>query len=158
MKASSSSKVSKDTKTVDDEERRVKEITNSAIQATAKRSQEYCNTYAEEEMKKLVAEEKQEDEKGMVSAKEEEEDDIQERLDAIIRESTVRNRKTRRKLLLLRADQIWRFNVKMGACLAWPRFIPRLDTLDSPGLARKILKWKKKTTIPTTTTITPQTL
>ena len=80
------SKVSKDTKTVDDEERRVKEITNSAIQATAKRSQEYCNTYAEEEMKKLVAEEKQEDEKGMVSAKEEEEDDIQERLDAIIRE------------------------------------------------------------------------
>ena len=80
------SKVSKDTKTVDDEERRVKEITNSAIQATAKRSQEYCNTYAEEEMKKLVAEEKREDEKGMVSAKEEEEDDIQERLDAIIRE------------------------------------------------------------------------
>ena len=78
------SKVSKDTKTVDDEERRVKEITNSAIQATAKRSQEYCNTYAEEEMKKLMAEEKREDEKGMVSAKEE--DDIQERLDAIIRE------------------------------------------------------------------------
>ena len=78
------SKVSKDTKTVDDDERRVKEITNSAIQATAKRSQEYCIAYAEEEMKKLMAEEKREDEKGMVSAKEE--DDIQERLDAIIRE------------------------------------------------------------------------
>jgi len=66
-------------------------MVNAAIQATAKRSQEYCDTYAEEEMKKLRAEEKgaSPPAEAVAVAKEaeaEEEVDIQERLDAIIRE------------------------------------------------------------------------
>ena len=59
---------------------------NAAIQASAKRSQEYCDVYAEEAMKKL----REEEEKGPSSAaaknEPEKEDDMQGRLDAIIRE------------------------------------------------------------------------
>ncbi|CAL6331573.1 unnamed protein product [Bathycoccus prasinos] len=61
-------------------------MVNAAIQASAKRSQEYCDAYAEEAMKKL----REEEEKGPSAAaaknEPEKEDDIQGRLDAIIRE------------------------------------------------------------------------
>ena len=59
---------------------------NAAIQASAKRSQEYCDAYAEEAMKKLREEEEKGPSAAVAKNEPEKEGDMQGRLDAIIRE------------------------------------------------------------------------
>ena len=59
---------------------------NAAIQASAKRSQEYCDVYAEEAMKKLREEEEKGPSAAVAKKEPEKEGDMQGRLDAIIRE------------------------------------------------------------------------
>ena len=68
------------------EENTMETMVNAAIQASAKRSQEYCEAYAEEAMKKLREEEEKGPSAAVAKNEPEKEDDIQGRLDAIIRE------------------------------------------------------------------------
>ena len=68
------------------EENTMETMVNAAIQASAKRSQEYCEAYAEEAMKKLREEEEKGPSAAVAKNEPEKEDDIQGRLAAIIRE------------------------------------------------------------------------